>query len=445
MKKLHKIETPKHEHIDDVLSPEVMNPKVLEAIKKSNEDYLHWEQLKYKEWIPKDIFPKKELFWSLLQILRHINSIKTPVRDEKGNHFAMNVKQYAEFLHEVDMEMGGHLMGISNFSKGDERQFIDHNIIEESISSSQLEGASTSRAVAKKMLLEGRKPQNHSELMIINNYNSMRAIENKFSHEDLSLDMIRELHRLITTETIKPEKQGVFRETLDENGDELIIAFKDKITYYAPSKEFVTKEIERLISFANDKENKNYGFIHPLIKAIILHFWIGFLHPFEDGNGRLARILFYWYMLRHKYWAFSYISLSGKILKSPDEYAWAYVYSEQDNNDLTYFINYNIKKLKLARKEFQEYVGKKMNENRTYSEFIRKNHDFNERQIKLLHFLHNKPKEHTILTAHQNLYNISKPTAVSDLKKLVTMGLLNKKKIGRNIFYYPTEKAAFYI
>lgn len=42
-------------------------------------------------------------------------------------------------------------------------------------------------------------------------------------------------------------------------------------------------------------------FIHPAIRAIILHFWLGYDHPFVDGNGRTARALFYWAMLRQNY------------------------------------------------------------------------------------------------------------------------------------------------
>jgi len=56
----------------------------------------------------------------------------------------------------------------------------------------------------------------------------------------------------------------------------------------------------KLIEFAND-ENITTGFIHPVIKAILLHFWIGYLHPFCDGNGRTARALFYWYLLKNDY------------------------------------------------------------------------------------------------------------------------------------------------
>ena len=249
---------------------------------------------------------------------------------------------------------------------------------------------------------------------------------------------------MITDQTIAKDKQGKLRETLDENGKKLVIKpWDDKtITYIAPDKGFVETELRRLIDFANDEKKDDSGFIHPLIKAIMLHFWIGLLHPFEDGNGRLARILFYWYVLRHEYWAFAYLSLSEKIKKSPIQYAMAYVYSEQDDCDLTYFINYNIEKLKLARTDFQKYIRNKVNENRSIISLSQQQYNFNERQIKLLQYFNQKQESRTNIAAHQKLYSVKKVTAISDLKDLVKKGFLTKKKQGRNVYYYPTEKVA---
>lgn len=143
--------------------PDILNNSdVKKALKKANDNYLHWEELKYKTWIPTTIFSKKELFWSLLKIKRSFTSSLTPISDESKNFFRISINSYSEFLHIIDKEMAGNFMGISDFSESDKKQFIARNIIEESIASSQLEGANTSRSVAKKMLVEGRKPTNKS-------------------------------------------------------------------------------------------------------------------------------------------------------------------------------------------------------------------------------------------------------------------------------------------
>ena len=410
-----------------------------QAVKKANNQYLHWEELRLKDWIPAN----KESFWSYIKFIRRFSDSKImPVKDKSGNFFRINTKYYAEFIHIIDKEMAGNFIGIPAINDADKKQFITRNIIEESIASSKLEGANTSRAVAKKMLLEGRLPRNYGEKMIFNSHKTMQAIEERYCKEKLSLELLYELHTMITKDTIALESQGKIRETFDSKGSRLVIKpWDDKIVAYeTPDKEFVEAELHKLIDFANDKGDEE--FIHPLIKAIILHFWIGLLHPFEDGNGRLARVLFYWYMLKNGYWAFAYLSLSEKILKSPKQYAMAYIYSEQDDYDLNYFVNYNIAKLQLARDDFQKYIKQKLDENKQLLSQTRLNYDFNERQIKLLQYLKNNLESYTTLSTHQNLYGIGKVTANTDLGKLYKLGFLTKKRQGQKIHYYPTKMVA---
>jgi len=411
------------------------------ALRKANiDEYLHWDDLKYKAWIPK-LFPKKESFWTFLKVYRNMNSSPTPIRDAQGNFFSLSNDYYAEFLHIVDKEMAGNFMGITHFSETDKKQFIARNFIEESIASSQLEGANTSRVAAKKMLLEGRKPNNHSEKMIVNNHQTMSKIEQELYQEPLTWELLCEMHRMITDKTILVDQQGKLRETLDKNNNRLVVKPWDDqtIAYITPSKDFVEKEIQRLIDFANNK-GAHEGFIHPLLKGIMLHFWIGLLHPFEDGNGRLARVLFYWYMLKNEYWAFAYMSLSEKIKKSPKQYAMSYVYSEQDGADLNYFVSYNIKKLKLARIEFQKYIQTKVDQNKLIISIHQKDLNLNERQIKLLHYFERNIEHRTNIISYQNINFIKKGTAILDLKHLFDSGFLIKKKKGRNVYYYPTSK-----
>ena len=211
------------------------------------------------------------------------------------------------------------------------------------------------------------------------------------------------------------------------------------VTYVAPDREFVDAQLPKLIAFANDE--KPGVFIHPLFKAIMLHFWIGLLHPFEDGNGRLARILFYWYMLKKGYWAFAYLSISERISKSPRQYAMAYVYAEQDDLDLNYFIHYNVQKLKLARTHLQKYIKEQIDENKRQSQFAMSEHGLNLRQIKLLHYLTKDEQRYTNVNSHRNSHNIANMTAVTDLRQLVEKGLLKKIRSGRNVSYFQTETA----
>ncbi|MCF6343908.1 MAG: Fic family protein, partial [Devosiaceae bacterium] len=345
-------------------------------------------------------------------------------------------------LHEIDLELGGNFMGVSDFSEVDRRQIIRRNLIEESIASSRLEGANTSREVAKKMLNEGREPKNKDEQMIVNNHKTMQRIEEELRYEPLSIELLKDIHKQVTKDTLQDASlEGELRETFDEKGNRLKIMPWDEttVTYVAPDREFVEQELPKLIQFANDQDDTI--FIHPLTKAIMLHFWVGLLHPFEDGNGRLARIIFYWYILRKGYWAFSYLSLSERIIKSPKQYAMSYIYSEQDGHDLNYFIHYNMAKLKLARQHFQKILREKILQNKQALAIIRRGFNFNSRQLKLLQYLAKDEQRYTSTKSYHSINSeIGYVTAISDLKKLVSEGFLEKVKNGRNVFYYPTQK-----
>lgn len=434
--KQYKIQTPSTDLSAHALAL-AENPGVMEAVNKAQERYLPWEEFRHKTWVPGN----KEDVWSIIKLIRRANNQFLPITDEQRTRYNFNPRAYVEFLHQVDLELGGIFLGLEGFSESDRRQIIRRNLVEESIASSQLEGANTSRAAAKKMLAEGRAPTDKGEQMIVNNHETMRWIEEEVKDKKLSLDLIFELHRKITHKTIKEDHQGVLRRTLDEGGNPLVVKPWDDmvVAYVTPTREFVEKQLPHLITFAND-ETKG-PFIHPLIKAIMIHFWIDLLHPFEDGSGRLARILFYWYMLRKKYWAFSYLSISERILKSPKQYAMAFIYSEQDEGDLNYFIHYNIEKIKLARKGFEEYLVAKIAENRRASDIVRKDNSLNKRQINLLQYLAKDGQRYTTLKEHNNINgDIGKVTAATDLKRLVEKGFLKKVRSGRNVFYYPTEK-----
>lgn len=420
------------------LGSAMKTPEARRAFFEARERYLPWQEFRKKSWATED----KEKIWALIRFIRRNSNLASPIKDKSDKYYGFDPNSHTEFLHRVDLELGGQFMGISDFGEGDRRAIIRRNLIEESIASSKLEGANTSRDVAKRMLQDGRQPRDKHERMIVNNHAAMLRIEGELKGEALSLELLKDLHGQVTRGTLSDiAHEGALRKTLDGKGQRLKIMPWDETTvaYVTPDMEFVEEQLIQLLKFAN--EERSTPFIHPLFKAIMLHFWIGLLHPFEDGNGRLARLLFYWFMLRKGYWAFSYLSLSERILKSPRQYAMSFVFAEQDGFDLNYFIHYNVSKLKLARAQFDIFLKNKIAENRQFVRIVESGHNLNARQLRLLQYLAKDQDRYTSVAAHHNINpDIGYVTAVSDLNKLVGEGFLTKLKTGRNVIYRPASK-----
>ena len=287
----------------------------------------------------------------------------------------------------------------------------------------------TTSKKAKEMIKTNRKPIWNDEKMILNNYKVMVYINNDLIKEKLSAENLLKLKSILTKDILEEEKIWRFRTDEDE------IVIQDNITWEiyhrTPNQNFLMQEIEKFFIYANDEEKTN-SFTHPFIKACILHFWIWYLHPFCDGNWRTARAIFYWYLLKKWYWGFSYIPLSRIIKETKNKYENAYLYSEQDNFDLSYFIVYITNITKQAIEEFKNYISKKIEKQKNidYIDWL------NERQNRLLNWFKEFKYKFVNNSTHKNYYWISINTAKSDLEDLVKKWFLEKKKEWKFVNYY---------
>ena len=282
------------------------------------------------------------------------------------------------------------------------------------------------------MILTNRKARTTSEQMIINNLKVMEKLQ-EFKNLDLSIDMIQEMQRIITADTLENDDDSGKLRTNEDN-----IVIMDRLTgeavFTPPSSEFVKEQLGRLITYANTDEDPD-DFIHPVIKASILHFWLAYLHPFVDGNGRTARTLFYWYMLRSNYWLFQYLAVSRVILTSKTSYDNAFLYSEKDDNDLTYFLIYKLKSIDSAIDNFLSYYKKKVEQEEKIGQLSSTKLDLNERQIALLVYAKDHPDLELSISKHQVKHQIAYESARRDLLSLVSKGYLTAATKGKKFIY----------
>ena len=403
----------------------IMNsPEVEKLIGIINHDYLYWSDVKYKK-IPENITHLE--LWAAVKVSRMLQKIfqwdKYGITVTMTNHMQ-------RLCHEFDMNFGGSWGSNSIIPGENKEQYLVSSLMEEAISSSQMEGATTTRKVAKDMLRKSITPRSRSEQMIYNNYNSIRFIVDH-KNEPLTVELLLKVHSLMTYKTLEdPKDEGRFREdncVVVENG------ITHEVVHTPPTHEDIAGFVEELCEFFNG--NQSGGFIHPIVKAIIIHFMVAYVHPFVDGNGRTARALFYWYMLKNGYWLTEYLSISRIIYKSKSRYEKSYLYAEMDDNDMSYFISYNLRVLDLAFKELKLYIEQKIKQKKNAINYL-KSGGINERQAAILSLIENDSDTVLTIKEVQNRFFVSHPTAKSDLQELVNKGFLDKIQVNKKMSNY---------
>lgn len=407
-----------------VLWKVVTDPEKDALFHRINNKYLYWDKVKYKA--PAGVDPIT--FWYAVKVKRNIVAKRFTLGNRTFKFSITN--KMLELLHLLDLNLGGTLGTQGIIPERDKKFYLINSIMEEAIASSQMEGASTTRKVAKEMLRKQLKPQNRGQQMIYNNYATIRyLVENQ--EQEFSLELLKEIQRLIMHKTLtNREYEGSFR-----TSDDIMVmdSITGEIAHTPPSCEDIEKWIAQLADFINNDDEK--FFIHPIIKGIIIHFMIAYIHPFTDGNGRTARSLFYWYMLKKGYWLTEYLSISRIIYRSKKKYEIAYLYTENDENDLSYFIQYNLEVMYKAFKELKLYIQRKLQEQSELL-YFKEIPEINERQAQILKILTEKPK--SIFTAKEltSLFNVTVKTTRNDLQELVALGFMKEIKINQRQLGY---------
>jgi len=116
---------------------------------------------------------------------------------------------------------------------------------------------------------------------------------------------------------------------------------------------FATRRLPRVSpTRIGSSQSSGELFIPPIIRAILLHFTLAYDHPFVDGNGRVARALFYWSALSGGYRLLEFVSISRVLRQAPAKYARSYLFTETDDSDVTYFIVHRLATVIRAIDEF---------------------------------------------------------------------------------------------
>jgi Fic family protein len=414
---------------------------VLEATQASSpsQRYLPWDKLRYKT--PPDGLTHDE-WWVAIKLGRR--SAQRPLdllRDVGGRPFSYALPdEVLESVDAVTRAASGHITiseQVTNPATRD--RYIISSLIEEAITSSQLEGASTSRRVAKEMIRSGRPAKNRSERMIVNNYRAMLRIS-ELRDEQLTPDLICELHRVVTVDAID-DPDGAGKIQTDDADRIAVYSDDDELLHRPPPVSELPERMQRLCDFANGDDGG--GYVPPVIRAMAVHFMVGYDHYFEDGNGRTARALFYWVMLRQGYWLTEFLAISRILKRAPSQYARSFLLTEQDDGDLTHFFIYHLDVILRAIRDLHEYLALKADELRRLQRTIKSRPgEYNHRELSLLEHAVRNPGATYSAQGHASVHLTSGETARQDLHHLEERGLLNRYKLGRRNVWSPAVDLA---
>lgn len=404
-----------------------------------NSEYRPWRKVRV---IARDLGMDPSDAWQILKIGRLPLRRSLPLKQADGRPFSFVTSPHLlEPLSRIDRATGG---GVAPFDSP-QGAFADEThrwrlrlrtLMDEAAESSLIEGAATTRKEAVEMLRAHRQPRTPGEMMVANNFAALQFIKEKV-HLELTEPMLLELQSILTRGTLKHDDEaGRYR-----RADETIRVVDERThedIHIPPRADTLKERMVTLCKFANSDHSRD-NYIHPIVKASILHFMIGYEHPFVDGNGRTARAVFYWFALRHGYTIFEYMPISERIRKGFARYPQAFVDCEQDDGDLTYFVLYKLDIIGQALDELAKHLAHEEAKIKRSEAILRISPNLNLRQRLLLeHALRHTSQRYTVKShAHSN--GIAIGTARADLEQLVAKRLMTKSKSGQEVVYRAAE------
>ncbi len=387
-------------------------------LKYSHERYLPLEDIQRRVGLRGEEWDKLRLTF---QKVRKSQSIMFQLQSLKKVFWYFEADCIRQKLSKVE-KLGIRLHDMIHASRAFESEFIVNAAAEEAITSAIYEGANSTRAQARQLLAEDRRPANKDEYMIINNYEAMRWIK-KNSDEQITVDTALQLHAILT------------KNTLSGNDVNYSGKFRDDRVFVGPHEGIEHQLIEPTLREVIELTTNNRRFIHPLLRGIILHYFIGYIHPFFDGNGRTARALFYYKAIRNDLNFVELLSISAHLKQHGKRYEQAYQNAVEHQLDMTYFIDFSLDSLLSALTAVERKVNFLLAVARLKQRFC-----LSDNHVSLLQRMSLNKFRHLTIEEYAKEIDRSHELARLELKKLAELNFLQERKLGKkNVYFVNSE------
>jgi len=313
---------------------------------------------------------------------------------------------------------------------GNKDRFVASALLREAVGSAALAGADVGLEDAREMVRGGRPPRSVEERTVCNLFGALVQLR-ELAGQPLTPTRLQDLHRRITTDTLAAGMPGRLRGRGEATGTG---------DYEPPAADDLPTRLDQLCAFANGAFPG--GFLHPVLRAVVLHFWLAHDRPFVDGNGRTARALFYWSVWRQGYGFFSRLPISPHLAADPARYVRAFQETETDDYDLTYFVLHQGEAIRAGLRADRERQERK---HRELEEGSRQGRVFallNRRQQAVVCRALHDPETVFGIARHQHSHGVTHQTARDDLFDLVRRDLLTVTRERRIYRFHPAADLA---
>lgn len=304
-----------------------------------------------------------------------------------------------------------------------EKQFQQDALVRSVHYGTHIEGNELNLSEAEKVLMGELVIARERDIQEVINYRKVIEYISQWEDPDfqkhITEEIIMHIHRIVVDKVLPEEKSGIYRQT------QVVIknSHTGHISFRPPEAVVVPYQIKDLLAFINESSSED---IHPILKTGIVHYEFVRIHPFVDGNGRVARALSTLILFETGYDIRRFFSLEEYYDKNATRYYEALQNVAKQNGDLTLWLDYFCEGIAIELSRIKDKVERISVDGKIREKHGGKPVMLSERQLRIIEyiqevgFLQNK--------AFETLFPmVSEDTVLNELKALVKDGIIKKQ------------------